>query len=327
LSRVTPEVSVVIPTRSRWRLLAATLEGALRQADVEHEVVVVDDGSTDETFRRLKELDEPRLRVVHHETSRHLPAARNSGIAAARGEWIAFLDDDDLWSPRKLRSLLDAAQARDAVFAYSAGVVIDPHGTVLQTWPAPDAEDLLQLLLRGNWIPAGGSNPIASADVVRRLGGFDEGLRHFAEWDMWIRLSAGGRAAACPEPLVAYVLHSENMVLVDSRAVVRELGRFVAKHRRRAATYGVTPDRVVPDRMGARRWLGWAHARAGRRLRAAGWYASAALAPSPYGRRQSLADAGRALLGAVPMDRRPVIDEEAIRAAGWLADYGLRSSR
>ena len=321
---MTPEVSVVIPTHSRWRLLARTLEGALGQADVEHEVVVVDDGSTDETPERLRQLDQPRVRVVRHETSRHLPAARNSGIAAARGEWIAFLDDDDLWSPRKLRTLLDAARGRDAVFAYSAGVVVDPELEIVQSWPAPDAESALHLLLRGNWIPAGGSNPIARADVVRRVGGFDEGLRHFAEWDMWIRLSAAGRAAACPEPLVAYVLHSENMVLVDSRAVVRELGRFVAKHRRLAETYGVTPDRVVPDRMGARRWLGWAHARAGRRLRAAGWYASAALRPSPYGRRQALADAGRALLGAIPADRRPAIDEETSRAAGWLADYGLR---
>jgi glycosyltransferase involved in cell wall biosynthesis len=320
---VRPEISVVIPTRSRWRLLGRTLEGALRQADVEHEVVVVDDASTDETFHRLHDLDEPRLRVVRHETSRHLPAARNSGIAAARGEWIAFLDDDDLWSPGKLRALLDATQARGAVFAYSAAVAIGPEGAILETWPAPDAENVFNLLLRGNWIPAGASNTIARAEVVRRLGGFDEDLRHFADWDMWIRLSAAGRAAAYPEPLVAYVVHSENMVLVDSRAVVREFVRFVAKHRRLAETYGVTPDRVVPDRMGARRWLAWAHARAGRRLRATAWFLSAALRPSPYGRRRTVTDAGRALLGGVPRERRPVIEEEAIRAAGWLADYDL----
>ncbi|MGI8873764.1 MAG: glycosyltransferase family 2 protein [Egibacteraceae bacterium] len=316
-----PEVSVVIPTKSRWHTLAVTLPGALGQEGVRHEVIVVDDGSTDETARRLSELRDPRLRVIRHERSRHLVAARNSGIAAARGRWLAFLDDDDLWSPRKLRALLDAAEARGAVFAYSAGLVIDSDRSVLQTWPAPAPDGLLATLLRGNWIPAGGSNPIARTDLVRRLGGFDERLRHFGEWDMWIRLAAAGPAAACAEPLVAYLSHAENMVLHDSRAVVRESLRFVGKHRRCSARYGARPAEVVPDRMGFLRWLGWAHARAGRPIRASGWYLGAAIGSSPYGRRKSLRDARAALLGQIPADRPTPVDPAAVRAASWLTDH------
>ena len=82
----TPDVSVVIPTRSRWHLLSgAALPSALEQEDVELEVIVVDDGSEDETPARLRELADPRLVVIRHETSRGVAVARNAGISAARG--------------------------------------------------------------------------------------------------------------------------------------------------------------------------------------------------------------------------------------------------
>ena len=91
-----PEVTVVIPTSNRWQLLSTcALASADAQVDVDHEVIVVDDGSSDETPARLAERHD--VRVVRHRTRLGVSRARNSGIAAARGEWIAFLDDDDLW--------------------------------------------------------------------------------------------------------------------------------------------------------------------------------------------------------------------------------------
>src|SRR2546421_12955356 len=98
-----PEATVIIPTRDRWPLLAVTLCGALAQEGVTLEVIVVDDGSVDQTPRRLAEVIDERVRVIRHPSSRGVAAARNSAIAAARGEWLAFLDDDDLWAPHKLR--------------------------------------------------------------------------------------------------------------------------------------------------------------------------------------------------------------------------------
>ena len=110
-----PVVSVVIPTADRWPLLSTcALRSALGQHDVEHEVIVVDDGSSDETPRRLEELGDPRLRILRHATRQGVSQARNTAIEAARGEWIAFLDDDDLWSPRKLRVQLDLGAATGA---------------------------------------------------------------------------------------------------------------------------------------------------------------------------------------------------------------------
>jgi glycosyltransferase involved in cell wall biosynthesis len=316
-----PEVTIVIPTQGRWPLLQKTLAGVLRQQGVDFEAVIVDDGSSDETAERLAELGDRRVRPIRHEVSRHVAAARNAGIGAAKGRWIAFLDDDDLWAPKKLRTQLGAAAARNADFAWCAGLVVDAHCSILETWPARDPEEILGLLLRGNWMPAGASNVVARAEVVRELGGFDERLRHFADWDLWIRLAAAGRGAACPEALVAYVRHPQNMVLTDARGLVRELRALAAKHRDAADRYGVQPDRVMPDQAGVFRWLGASQARTGRRGRAAAYYLRAGLSRSPYGRRRILRDAARALLGAVPTDRPASIDDRLAADAGWLAQY------
>src|SRR5919109_858912 len=99
-----PDVTVVIPTKDRWDLLStAALPSALGQEDVDLEVVVVDDGSTDETPDHVVGLRDPRLRIVRHDRSLGVAQARNAGIRAANSDWIAFLDDDDVWAPRKLR--------------------------------------------------------------------------------------------------------------------------------------------------------------------------------------------------------------------------------
>jgi glycosyltransferase involved in cell wall biosynthesis len=207
----TPDVSVVIPTRGRWSLLSLTLAGALGQEGVEHEVVVVDDGSRDETPERLAEIRDDRLRVVRNERPVGVAAARNRGIAEARGEWVAFLDDDDLWSPRKLRAQLDAAEAEGADFAYSAVVAVDETLNVTRALPFPKPHELLRRELRLNALPAGGSNVMVRSGLLGKDGGFDERLYHLADWDLWIRLAADARGAASPEVDVAYVEHGVNM--------------------------------------------------------------------------------------------------------------------
>src|SRR5918993_498800 len=117
-------VSVVVPTRNRSRLLASTLRSVLVQRGVELEVIVVDEGSTDNTPEMLAALDDPRVRVLRHDVPRGLSAARNRGADEARGEWVAFVDDDDLWAPEKLVSQLDAARAMARDWAYTGSVTI-----------------------------------------------------------------------------------------------------------------------------------------------------------------------------------------------------------
>lgn len=259
------EVTVVIPTRNRWSVLVdAALRAALSQESVDHEVVVVDDGSTDGTSDRLAELGEPQLRVVLNDRSLGVAKARNAGIEAARGAWIAFLDDDDVWSPRKLRTQIDAASSEGASFVYGASVALDERKRFLFGHAPPDPTTLRFELLRRNVMWGGCSNVIVRADVARQLGGFDEDLFQLADWDLWVRLATTSKAAMCPEILVGCVTHQESMLLTDRRDVFTEFEYMVKKHERTTQTTGVAFDQA-----GFSRWVAGGHVRAGRRLAAA----------------------------------------------------------
>ena len=195
--------TVVVPTRNRRELLVATLRSVLSQRDVDLQVIVVDEGSDDGTADAVRELDDRRVRLVHHDTAKGLPAARNAGLAVAIGEWIAFCDDDDLWAPDKLALQLDAARRAEAVWSCTGAAEIDPalHIVGWERCPPTVGTDELR---RRNVVPAGGSGVLARTDVVRALGGFDEALRAAEDWDLWLRLAAVGNAAVVDLPLVAY---------------------------------------------------------------------------------------------------------------------------
>jgi len=262
------DVSVVVPTRSRWHLLStAALPSALEQEGVRLEVIVVDDGSEDETPTRLDELADPRLVVIRNDVSQGVAAARNAGIRAARGRWVSFLDDDDLWAPRKLRAQLDTAEAAGAVFAYAGGGGLDASRRFLFAVMPPDPGSVGRELLRWNVIWCGCSNVLARADVVTELGGFDENLLQLADWDLWIRLGLAGPAAATSEILVGYVMHDESMLLTDRRDVLPEMDYLVEKHRDAALEHGVELDQTLFIR-----WVARGHRRAGRRTLAARTY-------------------------------------------------------
>jgi hypothetical protein len=263
-----PEASVVIATRNRWALLQANaLPSALAQQDVALEVIIVDDGSDDETPEGLAGLADPRLHVIRHETSRGVAAARNSGIAAARGEWVAFLDDDDLWSPSKLRTQIDAVDG--GAWGYASAIVVDTAGRALYTLPNPDPMVMADALTSGNVVPGGPSNVIVRTSLLRDLGGFDESLRHHTEdWDLWIRLVRSSPPVACTEVLVATLQHPDRSALRGGWDVVREAERLLGKHGPVARA----------QLLSVAEWLAFAQHRGGHRLRAAALFLRAAIA-------------------------------------------------
>ena len=290
MSPAKPEVTVVIPTRDRYDLLRVTLASVLAQEGVVLEVVVVDDGSRDGTAEFGRESRDPRVRTVRHETSRGVARARNAGIASAAGAWLAFLDDDDLWAPDKLARQLSAARAADAGFAYSAAMTFESDGRVLHRLDPPPGDDVLARLMPGNMIPAGASNVIARTDLVRRLGGFDESLDHFADWDLWIRLARESRAAVCDEVHVAYRLHAGSMLVTNWRPVADEFDRVVRKNDPDGGDPGLARVRAA----GLAAWQAWGHRRSGRRARAAWLYAASGVR---HRSRGNLARAVGCLLG------------------------------
>lgn len=263
-----PDVTIVVPTKNRWHLLGPVLESALAQEDVEAEVIVIDDGSRTDAPSDLRALSAPGVRLVRHETSLGVARARNRGIAEAGGQWVAFLDDDDIWAPRKLRLQLDAAAEIGAAFGYTGVLALNERWELVTVAPAPDPDELDKQLLHQQVIPAGASNIIARTDLVRSLGGFDERLSQLADWDLWLRLAYAAQAAACPEYLVGWVKHPANMLLTKRQSIFAELEYLAEKHEAASARLGVQFDRI-----GFVRWVASGHGRAGRRFQAAVLYA------------------------------------------------------
>ena len=313
-----PDVTVVIPTRNRWPLLLAhALPSALRQEGVSVEVVVVDDGSRAPAASGTA-LEHPCVRLLRHEESIGVARARNAGIAAAKGRWIAFLDDDDLWSPRKLAAQLARAEADGAGWCYAAALAVDDRCRVLYGFPLASAEGLDRRLLHWNEVHAGGSNVACRRELLRRVGGFDPTLFQLADWDLWIRLALAAPAAALDEPLVAYVMHSGSMLLTDPRDVFREFELLTEKHRHAAEERGV----VMAGDLFAR-WVAGGQRRAGLRRRAALTYLRGGLrhrdaGAFPRAAGAVLGDRAFQRLRSLPATGRT--SRPAVRAPAWLAE-------
>lgn len=219
------------------------------------EVIVVDDASTDGTFERLGEFSDVRVRVLRNETQQGVASARNRAIDLARAPWLGFLDDDDVWAPRKLRKQLDRV-TDDVVLVHCGHFTLDEQGRVLARFPG--SEDPEKELLRRNVF--GTSGVIVRTELVRSVGGFDESFQAVEDWDLWVRLLGLGRMVVCPEPLWAYTLAS-SAASASSNTVecLTATKRLLVKH----AALGLDIDLAA-----SARWIAGGQRRAGRRLEA-----------------------------------------------------------
>jgi glycosyltransferase involved in cell wall biosynthesis len=265
-----PDVSVVIPTRDRWQLLLRAVRTALGQRGVTFEVIVADDGSQ-RSAPSQPILSDPRVTVLR-QAPLGVAAARNAGARHAAGRWLAFLDDDDIWAPHKLTSLLEAANEDEAHFAYSSAVLITDDLTPLVIEAAPPTERLLHRMLERNAIPGSASNVVVDRALFEQVGGFDESFSFLADWDAWLRIAQAAHPVRVAEPLMAYSCHTGNWVLRADAAVESDYRRLSEKHAELAERHGVAPDRLVYDRYVAGSYL-----RVGRRSAAARRYMQAGL--------------------------------------------------
>jgi glycosyltransferase involved in cell wall biosynthesis len=199
-------VSVVIPVFERQALGERALRSARSQAVDGMEIVVVDDAS-DPAFELPADLAaDGVIRTVRHEENRGAGRARDTGVAAAKGEWIAFLDSDDYWLPGTLAPRLDLAESafsstRDPMVAYAAGFVLDRktdtqhHQETRIPLPSADIDDFLS----GCWF-AHGSTALLHRKAFAKVGVSDPDLRRFEDYDWFVRFAlAGGRLEIWPQ--------------------------------------------------------------------------------------------------------------------------------
>ena len=205
-----PKVSVIIPTYNRAELLHSAMCSALKQTYTKFEIIVVDDKSTDHTQKVVQSFKDERIRYIRHDKNKGVSAARNTAVKAAKGEYIAFLDDDDEWLPNKLQKqveLLDRSQP-NICGVYSKSLMIDKlTGEAVSTNHQPDKSkgNLLYQLVKKN--PIHTPTVLVRKSCLENVGLFDETISYMEDRDLWIRLSMKWEFEYISQPLVRVYIH------------------------------------------------------------------------------------------------------------------------
>lgn len=227
-----PQVSVVIPCFNRGYCIKPCIESVLGQSFQDFEVIVVDDASRDDTRDRVSSLRDPRIRYIAHESNRGGAAARNTGIEAATGEFLAFLDSDDRWAPGKLQKQVGLLRAKgtDYGFSYTWLIGQDPAGEELwrlsKTIEGLAEEKLLVENCVGTF-----SSVVARRAALKEVGGLDEKMRSCQDWDLYVRLNAITKVCCVPEFLVYYQQNrsDQNRISVNPTSIILGRRRMLQK--------------------------------------------------------------------------------------------------
>ena len=212
-----PVVSVVVPTYNRLERLERAIESVLNQRFEDLELIVVDDRSVENVEAVVEGFDDPRVRYLAHDTNRGVSAARNTGIEASRGEYIAFLDDDDEWLPHKLNRQVECLEGRSdewvVVYCDSRAVrhgaskhlrrlLSDLLPVGSRSMQPEGGAELIPLVLAMDLSLTAGSALVVRRDAIKYVEGFDERYQCYEDLDLLIRLLRIGKLAFVDEPLV-----------------------------------------------------------------------------------------------------------------------------
>jgi glycosyltransferase involved in cell wall biosynthesis len=200
-----PKISIVIPAYNAMKYLPETVASVFQQTFDDYEVIIVNDGSTDSVVPWVTELNHPKVKLISQE-NQGLSGARNTGILHAQGDYVALLDADDLWDPRKLEKqvkLLDEFAEVGLVYTWMA--LIDESGQPTgRIFSAEDEGKIWEKLLEFNVVGCG-SVPLIRRSCFDKVGLFDRNLRSFVEdWDLWLRMAPHFDFKVVKEPLVYY---------------------------------------------------------------------------------------------------------------------------
>jgi len=226
-----PEVSVIIPVYNQTEYLTEALKSVFAQTYSDLEIIVVDDGSTEPVAPVIVRM-EKQVRCIRVENG-GVARARNIGIENASGEYIALLDADDLWFPRKIEIQMKTIEAnKDVDLVYTGAEYIDREGRYMgkmgQKVQRATQNPFRDLLVVGN-IVGTPSSVLAKKECFQKLGGFDVSLSVSADWDMWIRFSRHYHFIYIEEPLVSYRVHGDNMHL-NMAALEHDITSVLNKH-------------------------------------------------------------------------------------------------
>lgn len=226
-----PVVTVIITTYNRSTMVSRAIQSVLNQTYSDFELIVVDDCSTDNTQEVVEAFHDRRLYYIRYNKNRGLAAARNTGIQKARGKYVAFLDDDDVWLPNRLAVQIEAAEKSSSEYgAFYCGYLSYRYGDKPVKIIPHQRGDLMAALLKG-WTPPS-SCSFFRKDALERIGGIDENIKSGVDHEMWMNLAAAGyKFDFVPEALVIPNQdNSKERMTITSKRIVGIEG-FLAKWR------------------------------------------------------------------------------------------------
>jgi glycosyltransferase involved in cell wall biosynthesis len=224
-------VSVILPTYNRANLLPRAVRSVLNQTYKDFELIIIDDGSTDNTVDIVKSFDDPRISYIKLEKNKGAPAALNIGIDRARGQFIAFQDSDDEWHREKLSrqvaAFKDAANEVGVVYSGMWRISDDKRTFVPGDDISKKEGDIHESLLSANFI--GPPAAMVKKECFSKVGVFDESLPCIEDWELWLRLSKCYHFIYLPEPMVnAYYSPDSTSIDYEKLPVAFEL--LLTKH-------------------------------------------------------------------------------------------------
>ena len=199
-----PTVSIIIPTYNREHLLSRAIQSVLNQTYQDFELIIVDDGSTDDTGEVVKNFNCEIIKYIRHDKNRGLAAARNTGIRIARGDYIAFQDSDDEWMPEKLekqiRAFETASPAVGIVYTGRYRIINDKKDYAPPAKWTPRDGDLSCSLLKACWVSP--PTTLVKRECFKRIGMLNEQFPALEDWELFLRMSRCYKFKFIEEPLV-----------------------------------------------------------------------------------------------------------------------------
>jgi len=199
-----PKISVVIPAYNNEETIARTIASVLNQTFADFELIIINDGSQDATLDIINQFEDARIKVFSY-PNQGTSASRNSGISHSTGEYVSFLDADDIWLPEKLEMQLKVLQENlEAKVAYSWIDYIDENDDFIVSGSHQSfSGEIYEQLLMKNFLE-NGSNPLIEKQALLKVGEFDKSVFGSEDWDMWLRLAYKFKFVAVPKVQILY---------------------------------------------------------------------------------------------------------------------------
>lgn len=218
-----PKISVIIPTYNREDFICETIQSVLNQTYKDFEIIVIDDGSTDNTKKRL----EPYLSKIKliDQKNHERAISRNKGVKNSTGEYIAFLDSDDLWTKDKLEKQVEVLEnKKDIILVYGQCLRINENSKKIKIAKRQTegfSGNVFEKLLFRNFIAS--PTPLIRRKIFENTPGFKTKYIPYEDWEYWIRLSLLGDFFFIPKPLAYYRIHPEQSVKLTNAKKIEEV--------------------------------------------------------------------------------------------------------